>query len=138
MVSNKAVPDDLNLRFRSKFNHDFTNHGCLHCVILKKLLILRKKSPHHRVRGSKFFFQNFQNKIFESLKMFKNSMKLTIAACQIYSKISNKDNNTALEKYLCCHYFWSLLWCDYCCGSPLIKISLTVHIQLIFIHATHF
>ena len=25
-----AVPDDLNLKCRSKFNHDFTNHGCFH------------------------------------------------------------------------------------------------------------
>ena len=35
IVSSKAVPKDLKMKFRSKFNHGFTNRGCLHCVILK-------------------------------------------------------------------------------------------------------
>ena len=34
-VSSKVVPEDLNMKFRSKFNHDFINRGCLHCAILK-------------------------------------------------------------------------------------------------------
>ena len=33
----KTVPEDLNLKFRSKFNHSFTNHGCLHYAALKAL-----------------------------------------------------------------------------------------------------
>ena len=36
-LSGKTVSENLNLKFRSKFNHDFTNNGCLHCVILKSL-----------------------------------------------------------------------------------------------------
>ena len=34
IISCKAVPKNLNLKFRSKFNHGFTNRG-LHCGILK-------------------------------------------------------------------------------------------------------
>ena len=33
--SSKAVPKDFKMKFRSKFDHDFTNPGCLHCAILK-------------------------------------------------------------------------------------------------------
>ena len=29
--------EDLNMKFRSKFNHGFTIHGYLHCAILKPL-----------------------------------------------------------------------------------------------------
>ena len=35
LVSSKAVAKDLKMKFRSKFNHGFTNRGCLHCAILK-------------------------------------------------------------------------------------------------------
>ena len=34
-ASSKAVLEDLNMKFRSKLNHGFTNRGCLHCAILK-------------------------------------------------------------------------------------------------------
>ena len=45
MVSSKAVSDDFNLKFTSKFNHGFTNQGCLHCAILKALCGKGKKEP---------------------------------------------------------------------------------------------
>ena len=34
IFSSKAVAEDLNMKFRSKFNHGFANRGCLHCAIL--------------------------------------------------------------------------------------------------------
>ena len=34
-IFSTAVPKDLKIKFRSKFNHGFTNRGCLHCAILK-------------------------------------------------------------------------------------------------------
>ena len=40
------------MKFRSIFNHDFTNRGCLYCAILKA----------YRARDIHFFFQNVQNK----------------------------------------------------------------------------
>ena len=32
-----SVPEDLNMKFKSKFNHGFINRGCLYCGILKAL-----------------------------------------------------------------------------------------------------
>ena len=77
MVSNKAVPEDLNLQFRSKFNHGlgFTNHGRLQCAILKDLYGLKEKRTHKSV-----FFQKIQNEIFEILNIFKINMKFTRVA----------------------------------------------------------
>ena len=40
----------LNSTFRSKFNHGFTNYGCLHCAILKALCYIKVKSP----RGKRY------------------------------------------------------------------------------------
>ena len=36
-ISSKFVPEDLNLKLRSKFNLGFINHGWFHCAILKAL-----------------------------------------------------------------------------------------------------
>ena len=42
----KAVPVGLNLKFISKFNHGFTNRGCLLCVILRpRYGFKEKRSP---------------------------------------------------------------------------------------------
>ena len=62
IVSSKAVVEDLNMKFRSKFNHGFTNPGCL-------------------ARNMQSFHQNVQNEIFKILKMSKYNMKFTRAAC---------------------------------------------------------
>ena len=35
MISSKAVPEDLNLKFRSKFNYGFAILDCLHRAFLK-------------------------------------------------------------------------------------------------------
>ena len=50
-VSSKAVPKDLKMKFRSKFNHGFTNRGCLQCAILKAL----------KARDMQSFLQNVQD-----------------------------------------------------------------------------
>ena len=34
LLFSKAVPEDFNMKFRSKFNHGFTNRGCFHCATL--------------------------------------------------------------------------------------------------------
>ena len=67
MVSSKAVLVDLNLKYRSKFNHGFTNHRCLH----KLYKILREKEP-----TSQFDFQNVQNEVFIILKRFKKQHEI--------------------------------------------------------------
>ena len=37
------VVNYLNIKFRSKFNHGFTNRDCLHCAILKALYGFKEK-----------------------------------------------------------------------------------------------
>ena len=63
---------DLNLKFRSKFNHSFTNHVYVHCAIPKSLYNFMVKRAHE-ARDSQFLFQNVQNKIFEIFKMLKKT-----------------------------------------------------------------
>ena len=55
----KAVPEDLNLKFRSRFNHTFTNHGCLHYAIPKTLYSFKEK------RAGKQGIVNFCFKFFK-------------------------------------------------------------------------
>ena len=43
MVSSKTLPENLNLIFRLKFSLSFTNHGCLHCAILKAICGFQEK-----------------------------------------------------------------------------------------------
>ena len=45
-MSSKTVPEDLNLKFRSKVNPAFTNHGRLHSAIIKTLYGFKKKRVH--------------------------------------------------------------------------------------------
>ena len=49
-VSSNIVPEDLNIKFRSKFNHGFTNRGCLQCGILKA----HKARAMFKMKFSKF------------------------------------------------------------------------------------
>ena len=59
------------MKFRSKFNHDFTNRGCLQYPNLKV----------YKGRDMQFFLQNVQNEMFKILKMFKYNVKFTRASC---------------------------------------------------------
>ena len=45
MVSSKTIPKDLNLKFRWKFNHDFTGHDCFTVIIVLRYTVLTKKEP---------------------------------------------------------------------------------------------
>ena len=53
MVSSKAVPENLNLKLRSEFNHGFTSNGCLHCDIVKTFYSFKEK----RALKGKFFLK---------------------------------------------------------------------------------
>ena len=68
MVSNKTVPEDLNLKLRSNFNPGFTVHGCLHCAILKAIYGLMEKRDH-KARDSQFERFKIQNLKFKIFKM---------------------------------------------------------------------
>ena len=100
------------MKLRSKFSHSFTNRGCLHCTVLKSLYGFKEKRAH-KAKDMPIFHQNIQNEVFKIFRTFKNNMKFTRVACWINSKISSKDKNTILMKFLFCHYCWSLLWCYY-------------------------
>ena len=46
IVSWEAVPEVLDMKYRSECKHGFTNCGCLHCAVLKALIVfMEKKSP---------------------------------------------------------------------------------------------
>ena len=63
----------MKLKFISKSNHEFTNHGYLHSVVWKASYNFRIKRAQE-ARYNQFFFQNIQNdEIFEIFKMFKNN-----------------------------------------------------------------
>ena len=69
---------NLKLKFRSKFNHGFTNHGYLHCAVWKALYNFKIKRAQG-ARHNQFFFQNVQNnEIFEIFKMFKNNSWINV------------------------------------------------------------
>ena len=58
--SEKAVPVNVNMKFMSKFNCNFTNRGCFRCAILKALYDFKEKIAH-KARDMHSFFQNVQN-----------------------------------------------------------------------------
>ena len=59
------------LKFRSKFNHDFTNHGYLHSAVWNALYNFKIKKDQE-ARDNQFLFQNVQhNEIFKIFKMLK-------------------------------------------------------------------
>ena len=63
------------MKYRSEFEHGFTNRDCLNCAVLKVLQGFCEKRAL-RSKDTQFFLQNIQNEIF---KMFKNNMKFTRA-----------------------------------------------------------
>ena len=67
----------MKLKFRSKFNQDFTNHGYLHSAVWKALYNFKIKRAQE-ARHNQFFFQNFQNNIFETFRMFRNNSWINI------------------------------------------------------------
>ena len=82
MVSNKTVPEELNLNFRSKFNHGFSNHGCLHWSMLKACYGFKEKRAH---KGKRFPFKIFKMRFMRSWECFKtiwNSPKKPVELTQ--------------------------------------------------------
>ena len=71
-LASKTVPEDLNLKFGSKFNLEFTIHDCLHCAILKALSDFYETRVYE-ARYSQVLFQNFQSEVFKIFKMFQNN-----------------------------------------------------------------
>ena len=57
IISNKAVPEVLNMKCISEFKLGFTNSGCLHSAILKALHGFKGKRVH-KARGMQFSLQN--------------------------------------------------------------------------------
>ena len=51
----------MSIKFRSKYNHGFTNRGCVHCAILKALYGFKEKTDH-QAKDTQFFFQIFPSK----------------------------------------------------------------------------
>ena len=58
-VSRKAVPEVLDVKYRSEVKHGYTNRGYLHCVILNLYIVLRKIEPI-RQEICKFYFKMFK------------------------------------------------------------------------------
>ena len=71
MVSSKAVPEELDLKFRSKFYH-----GCLYCEILRALYGFKERA--HKLRD--FPFKMFTMRFLRYLKLVKNYMKFSRSA----------------------------------------------------------
>ena len=49
-----TISENLNMKFRSNFNHGFANRGCLHCAVLKALHGFKEKSGH-KARDMQYF-----------------------------------------------------------------------------------
>ena len=92
----------MKLKFRSKFNHDFTSHGYLHSAVWKPLynfMIKRAQEARH----NQFFFQNIQNnEIFEIFKMFKNNSWINV----YYTKSKHLQSLDDLLCFPLKYLFW--------------------------------
>ena len=68
----------MKLKFRSKFNHGFTNHGYLHSDVWKALYNFKIKWAQE-ARNNQFRFQNVRsNEIFEIFKIFKKNSLINV------------------------------------------------------------
>ena len=71
---------NMKVKFRSKFNHGFTNQGYLHSAVWKALYNFKIKRDQE-ARHNQFFFQNVQNnEIFEISKCLKTTVELTFTS----------------------------------------------------------
>ena len=68
IVSSKAVPEVLDMKYRSEFKYGVTNHGCLHCATLKALYG-KKKSPQNKRYA--FFLSEFSKWDFQDFQIFE-------------------------------------------------------------------
>ena len=80
IVSSKGVPEVLDIKYRAEFKHAFTDCGCLHRAFPKALQGFQEKEPASQGICN-FSFKMFKVRFFKMLKMFKNNMQFTKAAC---------------------------------------------------------
>ena len=53
----------MSIKFRSKYNHGFTNRGCVHCAILKALYGFKEKeTTRQKIRNFSFKFFLLSNR----------------------------------------------------------------------------
>ena len=93
------------MKFRSKFNQGFNNHGCLHCAILKVLYGFKKRRAHKTDFSLKIFKIRFL-RFWKCLKRTSNSPELPVEWTQ---NINNRDSNTTIMIFICRYYCCSLL-----------------------------
>ena len=110
IVSSKAAPEVLDMKYRSKFKHCFTNRSYLHCAILKAFYGFQEKRVDKSI-DMQFFLRNVPNEILKIFKVFEKNMKLIRAACKINCKINNKDKNTTLIIFFTVagHYYGAII-----------------------------
>ena len=66
------MPEAVDIKHRSKFKHGFTNHGYLHCAILKALRGFQEKEP--TIQGiCNFFFKMFKMRFSRFSKWLKTT-----------------------------------------------------------------
>ena len=82
MVSSKAVPEHLNQKFRSKFNH-----GYLHCAILKALYGFKEKRAH---KARDFSFKIFKLRFWRFWNCLKTTRNSPEQPVELTQKLATK------------------------------------------------
>ena len=84
------------MKFRSQFNHNFTDHGYLHSAVWKALYNFEKKRTQE-AKHNQIFFQYVQyDEIFEIFKMFKNMLKV-----KFDTKTNSNMQNSMMVAFIC-------------------------------------
>ena len=98
----------MKLKFRSKFNHDSTNHGYLHSAVWKALYNFKIKRAQEE-RYNQFFFKNIpNNEIFEIFKMCKNNSWINVYYTKS-KRLINSSWNFVPRLIQICRILW---WCS--------------------------
>ena len=86
---------NLKLKFRSKFNHDLTNHGCLHHALWKPLYNFKKKEPMRQV------INNFSFRVFKIMRSLTSSkcLKTTVQSTFTTQKANARSPWTACSVF---------------------------------------
>ena len=95
---------DLNIKFISKFNHGFTNLGCLHCAIRKALYGFKVKRAY-KARDMQFFLQIVQNEIF---KIWKD-LKTTWNSPKQLAELTQKEDVDSKTRHSWYSYFVTIV-----------------------------
>ena len=93
---------NLKLKFRSKFNHDLTNHGYLHHALWKALHNFRKKEPMRQV------INNFSFRMFKIMRSLTSSkcLKTTVHLTFTTQKANARSPWTACSVFNWKYLFW--------------------------------